>query len=1350
MAWVPGRHCWVVDADRAFVEGTLSAVDGQKATVSIVGPGQPAGTQRVCLLDDLMARVPDQACVADMDDLQQLHTASVLNNLEMLFSAHQSATPGEGPCTIYSSVGPVLIAMNPFTELPIYGEKWLQAYLAASGDARANKRLGPHCYRTVEEVYSNLGATRRQSVVICGESGAGKTVTNRKMIEYLCQAQRSTSASPGSGGSITDTSKITEANALLESFGNAKTTRNDNSSRFGKYTRIWLEKRNRFEVSGCDVEHYLLERSRIPAQPPGERSYHIFYQLIRSDKGPKDYGLTGGVEAYRYVSAGAAIGGYDDAADFMRLEVAMEKAGFDKKIRYQIFESIAAVLFLGNVEFSGDVDSSEVDSRTTAPLKQASSLLGVSTEVLSLALTSNVMKPPNGAPIRKAISPEAASAQRDTIAKSIYARLFDNIVGFISSGLRPRNADGNHSQAVDGDQAIIGLLDIFGFEDMATNGFEQMFINLTNERIQHLFNGVMFQREVEVYRTEGITAAYDPGPGNLECVQLFTSPSNPPGIVKLLGESAFMKNGRDDEKLVNVFNSSFARHPHYKVCDPQDAQRVAKAKGLKASGNRKVGLDYRQCFQVRHYAGTVTYTVSSWVPKSIDSLMPHLTEAMCTSTKPHIVGLFDSDEDAAKEKATVGEKFTKQLEVLANTLELGQTVFVRCIKSNPQMVPGLVNRPLVLEQLIHGGVIAALEMRHRGLPERMDYESFCEEYAAFMGGKKKNKDHRRRVEQLLREVFGQPSEAAKAEFAFGSSRVFMKSHINSFLRALVSLLQRNCAKKLQRRWRKFMGTQLIQKVEEALQEYQAAEALATARGVESLASVKRALQGTFNLINPVYQVLEDARKLHGSDAFKVASHLPTDKINPLHKAVESLGVVVATAIRKKVAAEQLLGGRVARAMDSVLRQLERLAVVKGECEDVADVVDGVELDGCFAACKTAQDYLEELQNKELSEIKRLGPVGVDLDGDGELTATEADVSPRTEEVMEKAAGLLAKAEEICHDLLAVRRRFQQAVEEVRGQKDDALNALEAMQDPVRRCVAEGLDGIGDKVDAAWQQSAEADEVLRAAKDADRYRAAVEALVASVREAEATIEKGLEELAKREAEKGERQKLLTQIEEVGEMLLARQTNLRKNLRLRFAGDKRVVQFSQEIAGLLDEVPELRDKARMDLIRWKSVVSDLTERAQVTVERLDAMVNEAAKARQDDFARRMNMFQQPSEKKRSDTEDVILDQTSFVQAENMGAHKAELMEISRLLQTLQTSGAPRSSVQRCLNHFMKCSWGSGTMPSTPTASSPSRFDWSQPSSGKGYVAGRQSMGSTLTPNTHRTPAPRSSSVKSRYPK
>lgn len=375
----------------------------QKAvTVSYAEDAEPADPSKLDFdlsTERVYPRVEGRTGISEMDELKMLNMATVLDNVDCLFQMVQPPAPLQGINSIYSSVGPVLIAMNPFEKLPLYTKEWMDAYHKAGADPVQSKRLGPHAYRTAEEAYQGLRRNRQQSVVICGESGAGKTVTNRKMLEMLCEvAKKKVGDVRGQIGA--DPALITMTNELLESFGNASTTRNHNSSRFGKLTSLHFAGAQDFVVAGCGVRHYLLERSRVCGGPELERNFHIFYQLLRSDSA-KTFGLESNPEAYEFTKDGAKLpqpGVYseglvsnDDKADFDAVQSRMEKAGFTSEMRTHVLEGLAAVLHLGNVKISGGKDSSSVDI-TGAAFTKACELLGVPKEALGKALTINVTR----------------------------------------------------------------------------------------------------------------------------------------------------------------------------------------------------------------------------------------------------------------------------------------------------------------------------------------------------------------------------------------------------------------------------------------------------------------------------------------------------------------------------------------------------------------------------------------------------------------------------------------------------------------------------------------------------------------------------------------------------------------------------------------------------------------------------------------------------------------------------------------------------------------------------------------------------------------------------------------------
>jgi len=1204
----------------------------------------------------------------------------------------------------------VLIAMNPFASLPIYGDAWVEAYHHAGVDERATRQLGPHCYRTVEEAYCRLGYSRQQSIVICGESGAGKTVTNRKMLEYLCQVARrrtppTTDGSHSrqiSGGNGVEPSQITEANVLLESFGNAKTTRNDNSSRFGKYTKLSFDgaadgtRDCPLAICGCHVDHFLLERSRVCCQPRGERNYHVFYQLLESGEGAK-YRLDGGPEAYRYTRDSVAVeGGGDASATFRDVCGAMEKAGFDDAAVTSVFEAVAAVLLLGNVEFGGSQDECRVSEASRGALVAACGLLGVEADAMSRALCSSFLRVPGGATVRRAVGVDQAEAQRDTVAKTVYSRLFDDLVAFLGSKLRRRRRRSENERSPGRRQEeelqTIGLLDIFGFEDMASNGFEQMFINLTNERIQHLFNSIMFKREVEAYRKEGIASVFDPGVDNLDCVRLFTSTSSPPGIVKLLSESALMRSGRDNAAFVSVLNSSFAQHPHFGVCGPQDAQRAARAKGLPAGGRGAIALDYRECFQIRHYAGTVMYTVQGWVPRSIDALLPHLSEVLRGSTKPSVRDLFQREESVGQK--TVGESFCSQLEVLGDTLDQGEALFVRCIKSNQRMLPGVIDRPFVLEQLVNGGVIAALEMRHRGLPERLDYETFCDEFDMLEKPANAKKDFRTRCELVMRDLFGAEAER-RTLFAFGQTKVFMKGRLHALLRAVLSLRTRNLVKKVQKRWRRYMGTQAIKNVTAAWERFTEAADLASGRGIGALPGVRAALQDASAKILPVVRMLQELRAAHGSDVCKIGASLPVESMGSLGHCAEAAETIVAKVLRRMDEADALLGARVGKAMAQVVRLRERVGALEAECAEVAGEVEEAERESFLRSCGAARERLERLQSREIPELKEEGPAGVDLECEAPLAS--ADVCPALGELLACGEELVAEAERRGHEILRVRRAFQRAVQEGQGRHEAALSKLEALQQPARRCAAEGLDGIVERIGDAWRWEATTRELLREARDAEAYAEAVEAFAAAVREAEEMVERGREELFRREAENEERASLRRWLDEIQVRLAGQQETLRQNLQVRLHGQhgQRCAAETGRVAEeLVQELAGLRGSAGLPLAEWRPRVEGFAQRAEATIAEAEGAVTEFQKARQDEFHKRLSAFQGAGQPRAEDA-----GPEDFIRSRGLSLHEGDLLEMAALMRRLKESGIQRSAAKQCLDHLFRSTWGAPTGAATP---------------------------------------------------
>lgn len=1091
-----GMKCWAPHSAKAFTEATVQDILGS-GRVRVSPVEATDGEAWECAAADLLPRSEALECKANMDDLPELHMAAVLTNVEELYNRRQPEQPGCGWSAIYSSVGPVLIAMNPFKELPLYGPEWARSFREAGNSGNlewASKTLGPHCYGTVEQAYQGLKAVKHQSVIICGESGAGKTVTNRKMIEYLLDAEGGT----GGTGVGTDKRRIAEANALLEAYGNAKTVRNDNSSRFGKYSQLHFVGEP-YKVRGFEIEPYLLEQSRIVAEPPGERNYHVFHELVHSDLAT-ELGLGGGPEAFELTRAGAKarrVDGtaFEDAKDFNELRDSMGRAGFEPEAQRPIFEAIAAVLHLGNVRIDGDNDTAKVSPSSAGGLDKACELLGLDAQALATALVQQKVEQ-KMAKYTKNLGAKAATAQRDAVAKTIYSRVFTSIVDGINERLQQQNAGQGGSHA---SSATLGLLDIFGFEDMPVNGLEQMYINLTNERIQYLFNTVMFERELAAYRREGVEAAFETPPSNLPCVELFTA-AKPPGIVKLLADQVNV-NGKDGAHLVNILNGNLKNSEYYTVCVPKMMTEVMKVKREKWPD--VPSLRYDECFQVRHYAGEVLYTVRNFVAKSRDALLPHLAEVMQKSSKTYIRELFAREAESGK--LTIGEKFSRQLEALAAVLEQGGSLFVRCIKPNPRMIPGIVNRPLVLEQLVCGGVVAALEMRKYGFPDRLAYAAFVNEFWILdFGLRKKSVPPRKHCEELLHTFVMEPKQ-----YAFGETKVFLRGGVLALLRALVAFRTFRFAIMVQRRWRLKKGKRFIHAIGVARERLQVAIEGARQRGFAEVPEVAEAAARASGVMDGVWQALEEARERHSADTPRTATPKIAADISAhardeprLRELIEKLEAVIARVTACKARAEELVAQSVARAKKEALSLLEHVGQMEAGCRGAGGVGEGLpEHVACLEACQQARNRLDELCRVDLPRLQAEAVAGLDL---SQEFTPRADPCPEATELLAQVSEMVRAADEAAKALGKVRFKFDQEASGLLTARDNALKRLEALQAETRAAILEGLDGVGEALQAACNSEERVAELQRAAQDPEGFRAAVEAFESSVAEAEKAV------------------------------------------------------------------------------------------------------------------------------------------------------------------------------------------------------------------------------------------------------
>mmetsp|Transcript_119200 Transcript_119200/g.218389 ORF Transcript_119200/g.218389 Transcript_119200/m.218389 type:complete len:1369 (+) Transcript_119200:50-4156(+) len=1128
---------WVVDEAEAYVAAEVVGPGaGGKIKVKISDTGEEKDVPS----DDLEQRA-DQPSVGEMDDLGLLNMPQVLQNIDMRFGLEQCSRPGEGPATIYSSVGPMLVAMNPFAVLPIYGDEWKKAYSKVGGDMKKSKQLGPHAFKTAQNAYDRLQNAKDVSVVICGESGAGKTYSNKMILEYICAI----AGAKGAGAAVSVDS-IEKANVLLESFGNAKTTRNHNSSRFGKFSQLMFEESGgEYTICGVKVNHYLLERLRIVSQGSGERNYHIFFQLLRSGTAAQ-YGVTGGAADYEYTKVGADVDAeVDDGEEFKALMVQMEAVIKSKDERDSILKTMLGVLVLGNIEITGDKDTSSVSASagSSSALKKASELLGIDSTALSEALTVSYIQEFGKKELLKIkLGKDQAIAQRDTLAKAIYSKVFDGLILSITRCLRARSGRLDKRRS-------IGLLDIFGFEDMKINGFEQVFINLTNEVIQDLFNNIMFKLETEVYKQEDVNYDFEFPEDRQACLDMFQSPKN--GIIKLLAGSVSQKAaGPDGEDLVRVFNRSLSRpkdpsYP-YKACGAQEVRKILKEKGLIKPGGRggfAPGTPTAQnSFIVKHFAGDVLYTVDDWKPKSTDRLLAHLADLANNSTFEFVQELFEGESESSGK--TVGEKFREQLKELDRKLQTGDVLFVRCIKSNKELKPGYMSRPMVLEQLRHGGIISALNVRRSGLPDRMVFDDFIEDFRGLEDPiVAKRSDIKERCERLLKPLFigyEEMTESKKLpakfhlfpkdqEYAIGKSQVFMKPQCLVYLRTIKNYI-------LAEVFTLWSSGKIITKITGSWETLEQAEAEAKTNGLTSFASVQKALAESRSALTPWYTKLTDMQKAGKSEKdIEEAFKEDTETIRNLRRTAEDSLQVVFRIKSRKDQANQFLQAYLTLMSSRAGKLLEKVRKVDKDCEEFGAQVDPGELQKIQAACAAAKEAVAALQSA-MPALKQETPAGVDLEAKGEFQPpAAATICPKAHSMFSKAGELVASAVEAGDAVLIVRRRFLEALAAMETSHQAAKAKLDKLAALTERFSAEGMADVVKSVENALEKESEAQDILEAAKDADGFKAAVAALEAAVAEAEEAVKIGTAELKRREEERRQEEALSSEIKNLHEEL-----------------------------------------------------------------------------------------------------------------------------------------------------------------------------------------------------------------------
>lgn len=656
-----------------------------------------------------------------------------------------------------------------------------------------------------------LRDSKNQTIVVSGESGAGKTVSAKYIMRYF--ATRESPEQPGKytvgrADAISETEEqILATNPVMEAFGNAKTTRNDNSSRFGKYIEIMFDEKT--SIIGAKIRTYLLERSRLVFQPLKERNYHIFYQLVAgaTEAEQQDLGLLP-VEEFEYLNQGGspAIDGVDDKAEFEATRKSLTTIGVTESSQDNIFRILAALLHMGNVKITATRTDSSL-SPTEPSLVLACDMLGIDvTEFAKWIVKKQLIT--RGEKITSNLTQQQAVVVRDSVAKFIYSSLFDWLVDSINRGLATE-------EVMSKVKCFIGVLDIYGFEHFAKNSFEQFCINYANEKLQQEFNQHVFKLEQEEYVKEEIDWKFIDFSDNQPCIDLIEAKL---GILSLLDEESRLPMGSDDQ-FVTKLHHNFA-------ADKQKSYRKPRFG--------------KSAFTVCHYAVDVTYESDGFIEKNRDTVPDEHMEILRKSSNEFIREVLDTastvrEKDSAavsskpvaapgrrigvavNRKPTLGGIFKSSLIELMNTINSTDVHYIRCIKPNEAKESWKFEGPMVLSQLRACGVLETVRISCAGYPTRWTYEEFALRYYMLCHSSQWTSEIREMGHAILQKALGDANHQKQDKYQLGLTKIFFRAGMLAFLENLRTSRLNECAIMIQKNLKcKFYRRKYLEALESIL------------------------------------------------------------------------------------------------------------------------------------------------------------------------------------------------------------------------------------------------------------------------------------------------------------------------------------------------------------------------------------------------------------------------------------------------------------------------------------------------------------------------------------------------------
>uniref|UniRef100_A0A8C5FQ64 Myosin heavy chain, fast skeletal muscle-like n=1 Tax=Gadus morhua TaxID=8049 RepID=A0A8C5FQ64_GADMO len=721
---------YVTDVKELYVKCTITKRDAGKVTVTVLA------TKEVVKEDDVTPMNPPKYDkIEDMAMMTHLNEASVLYNLAERYAAWM----------IYTYSGLFCATVNPYKWLPVYDQEVVNAY---------------------------RGKNFNSLILLIRKSGAGKTVNTKRVIQYFATISVGGEKKKDEGGSLED--QIIAANPLLEAYGNAKTVRNDNSSRFGKFIRIHFHATGK--LSSADIETYLLEKSRVTFQLPDERGYHIFYQMMTNHK-PEIIEMTlitTNPYDFPMCSQGQiTVASIDDKEELDATDTAIDILGFTNEDKMGIYKFTGAVLHHGNMKFKQKQREEQAEPDGNEEADKISYLLGLNSADMLKALCYPRVKVGNEYVTKGQTVPQVNNSV-SALAKSIYERMFLWMVIRINTMLDTKQAR----------QFYIGVLDIAGFEIFDYNSMEQLCINFTNEKLQQFFNHHMFVLEQEEYKKEGIIWEFiDFGMDLAACIELIEKPM---GIFSILEEECMFPKASDTTFKNKLYDQHLGKTKAFEK--PKPAKGKAEAH-----------------FAMVHYAGTVDYNITGWLDKNKDPLNDSVVQLYQKSSNKLLPVLYPPTGGAKKggkkkggSMQTVSSQFRENLGKLMTNLRSTHPHFVRCLIPNESKTPGLMENFLVIHQLRCNGVLEGIRICRKGFPSRILYADFKQRYKVLNASvipEGQFIDNKKASEKLLGSI-----DVPHDEYKFGHTKVFFKAGLlgtleelrDEKLAALVGMIQSAC------------------------------------------------------------------------------------------------------------------------------------------------------------------------------------------------------------------------------------------------------------------------------------------------------------------------------------------------------------------------------------------------------------------------------------------------------------------------------------------------------------------------------------------------------------------------------